>query len=194
MAKKHYLYHIHRKGNMDYIWTVGNQILIDNSFISLYYTKLLSYEKELINRYGGNYDIDYIIAMMEEMKWKNLVEDDMREEFNNILKRYYFLRREKALEEGRKLFRPFAPCRFHSIFLSNNIDLYYWEKIFGECSFNRYLVELDGNIFMSSDKFFPNEKLLFDNQVECSKEYWKPKVKSLIQNEFIFQGNAKILK
>lgn len=193
MAKET-LYHIHRKGNMDDIWTTGNQILVDNNFISLYYTRLLSDEKALINRYGENYDIDYIIAMMEEMKCKNLIADDLKQEFNNMLKGYYFLRREKALEEGRKLFSPTAPCRFHSIFLSNNIDLYYWENIFGEYSFNRFLVELDGNIFMSSDRFFPNEKLLFDNQVECSKEYWKPKVKSLIRNEFIFQGNAKILK
>ena len=86
----------------------------------------------------------------------------MKEEFNKMLKGSYFLRREKALEEGRKLFNSTAPCRFHSIFSSNKIDLYYWEKIFGECSFNRFLVELDGNIFISSDRFFPNEKLLFD--------------------------------
>lgn len=193
MVKKT-LYHIHRKGNMDHIWTTGSQILVDNNFVSLYYVGLLNDENSLINRYSENYDIDYIIAMMEEMTYKNLVEDDMKKEFNKILKGYYFLRREKALEEGRKLFNPTAPCRFHSIFLSNKIDLYYWEKIFGGCSFNRFLVEVEGNIFMSSDRFFPDETLLFDNQVERSKEYWVRKTKSLIRNEFIFQESAKILK
>lgn len=188
------LYHIHRKGNKDYVWFRGNQILVDNDFTSLYYEKLLREEKILIKRYGESYDIDYIIAMMEEMKYKNLVEDDMKAAFNRTLNVYYFLRREKALEEGRKIFRPTAPCRFHSIFLSDRIDLWYWEKVFKECSFNRFLVELDGNIFMSSDNFFPDEELFFDNQVECSNGYWNPKVKSLTRNEVVFQGKAKILE
>lgn len=194
MDKKNILYHVHRIGNMDDIWQKESKILIDDKFESNFYIKLLKDDNLLIKRFG-NYDIDYVIARMEEIKFNNQVEDDMHDEFNKILNRYYFLRREKALEEGRKIFAPLAPSRFHSIFLSDKFNLEYWKKVVGDNSFKIFMLELKGNLFVSSDKYFPDSELLFDLQVEKSEEYWKPKIKKLTPNkEFIFQGESKIIK
>ena len=193
MNTKSKLYHVHRNGNMDNQWYLGAEIKIDNNFENIFYTKLLEDERILTKRYG-NYDIDYIIAMMEKMKFNNLVKDDIFDEFNKLLNRYYCLRREKALEEGRKLFAPEAPSRLHSIFLTDEVNLHYWKKLVGDNSFKIFLLQLEGNLFMSSDEYFPDPKLMYDIQVEQSKEYWNPKIKKLTPHkEFIFQGKGKII-
>lgn len=65
----------------------------------------------------------------------------------------------------------------------------------GDNSFKIFLLKLEGNLFISSDEYFPNPKLMFDIQVEQSKEYWKPKIKKLSPHkEFIFQGESTIIK
>lgn len=190
---KNYLYHVHRNGNMDHLWYIGNKIKISPNFEGTLYTSLLEEEQKLIERYG-NYDIDYIITTMEEIQLNNFVEEDMIEDFHQMLNRYYFLRREKALEEGRKLYATNTPSRLHSLFLTDRFDLYYWINRIGGNSFKYFLLELEGNLFVSSDKYFPEHTLPFDIQVEQSKEYWKPKVKKRMSNkEFLFQGDAKII-
>lgn len=132
---------------MDDLWSIGATIEIDNNFESIFYKKLLEDEKMLIKRYE-DYDIDYIIAMMEEMKFNNSVEDDMHDEFDQILGQYYFLRKEKALEEGRKIFAPSAPSRLHSIFLTDQFNLHYWKIMVGDNSFKTFLLELEGNLLV----------------------------------------------
>ena len=179
---------------MDHLWQVSKQILIDTNFTSLFYVRLLNVENQLIKRYGEDYDLDYIIRIMEDMKKRNFVEDDLKADFDQILNSYYLLRREKALEEGRRLFNPSAPCRYNSIFLCNGLDLYYWSKMIGGHSFDKFLLELEGNIFMSSDVYFPEQKLITANQVEESINYWQPKKKCLSRNEYLFQGTARIIK
>lgn len=188
------LYHIHRNGNMDNLWYVGSKIKVDDNFNSLFYTKLLDEEKKLIERYGV-YDIDYIITKMEEIKCRNIIEDDMNYDFDLLLRRYYFLRREKALEEGRKIFNLDAPSRLHSIFLTDFLNKGYWISRIGDNSFSTFLLDLDGNLFVSSDTLFPYYKSSFAIQVEQSKKYWQPKLKRLAPHkEFLFQGECKIVR
>lgn len=187
------LYHVHRSCNCDSLWYVGSKMLVDDSFNNFFYANLLEEDKKLTERYG-DYDIDYIISMMEENKAKNLVDDSLYEDFVKLLNCYYILRREKALEEGRRLYAPGAPSRMHSIYLTDVDSLHYWKNVVGNGSCKIFLLELDGNLFVSSDKYFPDSNLFFDNQVELSKEYWKPKVKSLTPREYVFQGRANIVK
>ena len=187
------LYHVHRSGNCDSLWYVGSEMLVDDNFNNFFYANLLEEDKKLIERYG-DYDIDYIISMMEEIKSKDLIEDSLYSDFIKLLNRYYILRREKALEEGRKLYIPRAPSRMHSIYLTDDSCLHYWKNVVGNGSCKIFLLELDGNLFVSSDKLFPDNSLLFDNQVELSKDYWKPKVKSLTPKEYVFQGKINIVK
>lgn len=195
MSQNKCLYHIHRRGTFDELWQVGNTIVVDENFESRFWSNLTLDDYELKKYWGEDYDIDFVIATMEEMKCKNQVEEDMKEQFEITLLSYYFFRREHALEEGRKLFAPSAPKRFKSLFLSNYFNLYYWKIQVGEKHFQKFLLELDGETFTSSDLYFPSRTLTFENQVEASKEYWQPKIKKLtLCQETLFQGTAKIIK
>lgn len=184
------LSHIHRQGNFEEIWIPGNKIVIDESFNSAFYLKLLEIEQTILDKYK-EYDIDFIIAMMEEMISKNLVEDDCIYEFKTLLEGYYLLRREQALEEARKLYNPTAPSRFHSIYLTDNTNLGYWGYLVGDNDYKVFTLELNGTLFTSSDDYFPDKKLLFDLQVENAKAYWKPK-EIASKKEYIFKGIATI--
>lgn len=195
MENRKYMYHIHRKYNNDEFWQVGNTIIVDENFEAIYWQKLLQNDYILKERYGDNYDIDYIISTMEEIEERNFVEDEISNQVEKYLISYYFLRREQALEEGRKLYAPDAPRRYNCIFLSNRTDLFYWKKVVGDYRFQKFLLELEGKTFTTSDKFFPSHTLTLENQVEASKDYWKPKIKEKTPHqETLFQGTAKIIK
>lgn len=187
------LYHIHRYNDISNLKAIGDILTIDNNYNSMFYKKLLTEEETLVKRYN-NYDIDYIICMMEEVKEKYTLSKEQLENLNKLLKNYYFLRREKALEEGRKIFNFSAPSRLHSLFLTDENDLNYWKTIFKDYSYKIFLLELYGNLFVSSDELFPDNNLPFDLQIEKSKEYWKPDIrKYTLKKEFVFQGTYKIL-
>lgn len=187
------LYHIHRLNNNDNIWQRDTKIKIDNSFTPVFYKKLQSEEQILIDRYG-DYDIDYFISIMGELKFKNQIEEELMPSFLHFLNSLYFLRREQALEEGRKLYNPEAPSRLHSIFLTDESSLTYWIKVIGAKAYEKFLVNAEGNIFLSSDTFFPDETLFLDRQIEKSKSYWQPELKKVkSRKEYLFQGNLTIL-
>ncbi len=186
------LYHIHRKENIDEIWYIGNKIVVDDHFDALFWTELSKINQKLWKRYG-DYDIDYMIAIMEEMKYNDCIEE--KSDFNSLLKELYFLRRELALEEGRKLYNPTAPSRLHSIFLTDLKNIDYWKKIMSREAFDIFKVKVNGNLFESSDKFFLEPTMCFDTQVEKSKDYWNPKMKVILpRKELLFQGECQIIK
>lgn len=195
MNNQKYMFHIHRQNNMDNLWQVGNTIIVDDNFEAMYWQKLLQNDYILKMRYGINYDIDYIISTIEETEERTFAEDEISNQIEKYLISCYFLRREQALEEGRKIYAPDAPKRYNSLFLSNRHDLFYWEKVIGDNRFQKFLLELDGQTFTTSDTFFPLHTLTLENQVEASKDYWKPKIKKkTLQQETLFQGTAKIIK
>jgi len=191
MEKKR-LYHIHRMETMDDIWNQNTKIEITKNSMGYFFQKLLESEKILIERYG-QYDIDYIIARMEELKYLNLVEEEHFRTFERYLNHFYFLRREVALEEGRKIYAQTAPSRIHCLFLTDDMDLEYWKSIVGKNEYVTYLLELEGDLFVSSDRYFPDSTLLLEKQIEKSKEYWQPKSLT-IRKEYLFQGKARIVK
>lgn len=191
MEKKR-LYHIHRMETMDDIWNQNTKVEITKNSMGYFFQKLLESEKILIERYG-QYDIDYIIARMEELKYLNLVEEESFRTFERYLNHFYFLRREMALEEGRKIYAQTAPSRIHCLFLTDDMDLEYWKSIVGKNEYVTYLLELEGELFVSSDRYFPDSTLLLEQQIEKSKEYWQPKSLS-IRKEYLFQGKARIVK
>lgn len=189
------IFHIHRKENFDEIWKPENRITIDDKFNSVFYSQLQEFDRILIERYS-DYDIDYVIAMMEEMLHKELVQEDYLEEFKKLQKQFKLLRRENALEEGRKLYNPTAPSRMHSIFLTFQDGVGYWANQVGNNNYQVFSMDiLNGNMFISSDGYFPDQDLMYDIQVEKSEYYWQPKKKELtLNNEILFQGSVRIIK
>lgn len=192
---KNNLYHIHRIGRMDDVWNTGNTIDIDNNYQTAYYKTLIEEENRLIKRYGNNYDIDFIVAMVEELQFEYAFDKDKLKILKKLINNYYFLRREKAMEEGRKIFASDAPSRFYSLYLTDKNNLNYWIKKIGANSYKVFLLETEGREFVSSDQYFPDCTRPFEVQVEQSKEYWQPKIKKLTPHqEILFQGVSKIIQ
>lgn len=208
-------YHIRKNKNNDENSKLGSYIKIDNSFNTSLYLKLLKEEKDLLERFKSEVnitlkyytkedfdkimdeymklDLDSKIQNMESLKARNLIKEESKKDFNELLIRYYLLRREKALEVGRKIFNSSAPSRNHSLVLINEEDLYYYIRKSGVKRYDLLLLEVYGNAFVTSDTLFPDVRLDFDKQVEDSKRYWQPK-KMVIRKEILFQGKAKIIK
>ena len=186
------LYHIHRMDRNNPLWVPGNEIIIDDSYNTFFYEELLKEDEKLRKRYN-DYDIDFIICMMEEIKLRNIISENNMDDYQKLLDRYYFLRRELALEYGRKEFNHNAPSRLHSLYLTNKRDLPFWKNIFENTNYQVFKLELDGNIFETSDTLFPHRDLAYDIQILESNIYWNP---SYIygEREYLFQGKAKILE
>lgn len=194
MVEKKVLYHIHRTGFMDPLWHIGNTVQIDSNFKGFFYTQILKEEEILIKRYGKNYDIDYLIKIMKKMKSDHILDTNTDNKMDEILNHFYFIRRERALEDGRLLFAPDSPSRLHSLFFTDKQNLSYWIACIKTDNSKIFLLDLEGTFFESSDKYFPNPLLNLSAQVEQSKAYWKPERKKLtLHKEFLFQGKGRIL-
>jgi len=185
------LYHVHRKGIKDELWYQGNALLIDDSFNTIFYERIQEDEEALKAKYG-DYDIDLIIKYMERLKIMEFSDKDFERRFNIFLNQLYFLRREKALEMGRLIYKSDAPSRYHSLYLSNESDLSHWQQIVGKKLYDSYLLELDGKIFETSDELFPRTDLPLEAQIEEARKYWQPNLKRTRHKEYLFQGKCFI--
>ncbi len=119
MLKKRKLYHIHRKGNFDDLWQVGNTLIVDDNFESFFHVKDCEDNENIRKVFGENYDIDHLILITEKAILENMTEKIKMIDLKRFLEDLYFMRREQALEEGRKLYAPNAPSRNHSLFLTD---------------------------------------------------------------------------
>lgn len=186
------LYHVHRKGIKDELWYPGSTIIIDEAYNTVFCERIKEDEEALKAKYG-DYDIDSIIKYMERLKTMEFSDQDFKRRFNILLNQLYFLRREKALEIGRTLYRSDAPSRYHSLYLCDEADLLYWEEKVGKSFYDDYLLELDGITFVSNDEFFPDNHLPLELQVEASKNYWQPNLnRDSLYKEYLFQGTARV--
>jgi len=145
-------WHIHRLGFYDELWCEGQKLVIDENFSSNFYQNYSLREDALTKQYGS-YDIDEVIKNLESIREYKDLEYKLYHAFSSLAQNLYIFRREKALEEGRKLYNPDAPSRLHAIYLTNFESLQYWQvnvnmgKVFS--------VDVRGQIFVSSDILFP---------------------------------------
>lgn len=188
MEAKGLFYHFHRLGTHDDVWLVDRSLDITRDFQSSFYENVLLREKILKEKYP-EYDIDEIVKAFELMEEKKDTDYPL---FSSEINAYHILRRELALEEGRKIYNNSAPSRLHSVYLTDEESLYYWVQYVGICG-RLFELKVDGEIFESSDYLFPDIKASFEEQVVNSKNYWKPKKLSIsMPKEYLFQGKIEI--
>ncbi|MCX4365559.1 MAG: DUF2441 domain-containing protein [Bacilli bacterium] len=183
-------WHVHRLGFYDDLWCEGQELEIDENFSSNFYQNYSLREDALTKQYGS-YDIDEVIKNLESIREYKDLEYKLYHAFSSLAQNLYIFRREKALEEGRKLYNPDAPSRLHAIYLTNFESLQYWHvnvdmgKVFS--------VDVRGQIFVSSDILFPTITADLDEQVRESKSYWQPKKLTLdMPIEYLFQGELRV--
>lgn len=186
-------YHYHRLGSHDELWQDEKNILVDDDFASSFYESIITEQRELEKRFG-DYEIDKIIMAMENVKRREKLNYGLYHIMDYGVNGCYMLRRELALEEGRKIFNPSAPSRLHTVYLTDKESIIYWYRYLGGVS-KVYKVEALGEVFESSDYLFPNIQAPLEKQIEDSKEYWQPKKLSYgLPREYLLKGSLRIKK
>lgn len=212
-VKNKKMYHIHRNGVYDDIWQLGNELIIDNSFVAFFNSKrdipsgvrtkngtirsLDKYIEEVINGLNTDEKIIDLKNLSEEEFLKKgkflcqVLEDSMLKIRNLSLKN-----REESLEEIRKGKYPNLPSRYHCIWVCDKKSLDYWKTKLRKDSII-YEVELNGELFKSSDSFLPEDGEKKEKQKIQADKYWNPVFIDDDQErtaEYLFQGKVKIIK
>lgn len=212
-VKNKEMYHIHRNGVYDDIWQVGNEVIVDEDFITLFNSDRdvpsgvrckdgsISSLDRFIEKVIKGLDTDEKILNLKQLS---------DEEFVNKGKYFYYMlkdcmvkirslalkNREEALEAVRKEKYPKLPSRYHCIWVCNEENLDFWLSKLRKDSII-YKVELNGELFKSSDSFLPEDGEKKENQKIEADKYWNPKFTDDDQErtaEYLFQGKVKILE
>jgi len=196
------MYHYHKVGIYDEIWQVGNEIIVDENFISHYCTVLSEFDTtvpcapdghpESFDRVLTHYLSEEELSNLDLQMLKQLLEESKR-----IIKNTNIFKRELALEECRKKYFPTLPSRLHSIWVTDEENLEFWQSQLNKGDLELFELELYGELFESSDLFIPDDELSMGDSIVKSRRYWDPDfdtISSRKQVEFLFQGNVKILR
>ena len=193
--EKQELYHFHKAGCYDHFWRVGNTINVSIDFKSSTYKRFCDFTtasstftkdkanlQDVINYYFESGEINGKIAM-------KIIEEAYRVSF-----RANEFKRESALENFRVNNNYMYPSRLHSMYLTDEKGILEWSKKFGRSNLELYRVEIEGNIFKTSEFFIPDETLPYDKFYEKSYYYWNPNFKKAPEdsNEYLVQGKVLI--
>ena len=199
-VKNKVMYHYHKLGLYDNIWQVGNELIVSDNFNS-YYGKIINNFNTAVKYNNGSVSLEMIIEkILKEIGIENIdlktIEYLLKDSLNIITNTNIF-NRELMLEDLRKDNFPNLPSRLHSIWVTDDKSLDFWEK---QMSNNKklvlYRVLLTGNMFKSSDTFIPDNNLTVKEMYEKSFKYWNPSFseEDLCKAEYLFQGKVKVLE
>ena len=199
-VKNKVMYHYHKLGLYDNIWQVGNELIVSDNFNS-YYGKIINNFNTAVKYNNGSISLEMIIEkILKEIGIENIdlktIEYLLKDSLNIITNTNIF-NRELMLEDFRKDNFPNLPSRLHSIWVTDDKSLDFWEK---QMSNNKklvlYRVLLTGNMFKSSDTFIPDNNLTVKEMYEKSFKYWNPSFseEDLCKAEYLFQGKVKVLE
>lgn len=189
------LYHLHKKGNHDKLWHEKSTIKINENFKNAMYQRYQNFSTGIPIEGGGYINLyDLILAM----KQNNLTSEIV----NNLINYSYHIsfyasefKRETALENYRLHKNYTYPSRLHSIYLTDELGIESWCKKLGG-NLELFRVEVEGNIFKTSEFFIPDETLSYEQAFNESFHYWNPNFKKAPNdaNEYLIQGNIKVLE
>ena len=121
----------------------------------------------------------------------------MKSYLNNYLHKNGMYRRESVLEEVRREKYIEKPSRYHCMWLTNEESLDSWIMLLSaeKDHFSVFEMELDGNLFCSTDELLPDPDHKLKEIYEEAEKYWNPTPKDIedsIKREYIFEGIAKV--
>ena len=191
------MYHFKNNNHYNEIWQPGNEITIDDNYLSAFYQNCLYSTPSVITK--DNKEVTFYKIIDNYLKEEQNSETYIRllKEASIILKNYANTKRELVLEEYRKKFYPNLPSRKNSIWLATEKQLDFWEKtlLLKETKGKLFKVEVTGNLFKSSDLYIPDDELSVKEIYEYAEKYWNPNLTNIDEEktEYLFQGNLKIL-
>lgn len=191
------MYHIHTSNKYDDIWTIGNEITIDDNFLSYFYESLLNFTGRVPVIGGGEESFASVIKGYLKHNLDNETYIKLLKEASNMLSKFQMSRRELVLENYRKKFFPNLPSRKNSIWLCDEKSLEFWKSKL-ELNNTKKLFEVSatGNLFESSDNLLPDDNSSINEGFSQCERYWNPEKDKIDETcrEYLFQGKIKILR
>ena len=199
------LYHIHKFNDIKDDFKVGD-ILETNDLNRLRKDQLncsSSYLKEVVKNDKGTFNmyepLDSLLEMekLEKMSREEIVKTvDLLKEYihNNGI-----YRRESVLEEVRRESFIELPSRYKCMWLTDEECIESWLRLLGtkEGHYSINEMELDGNLFCSTDDLLPNYYEPIKNIYADAYRYWGRTQQNLDESdkrEYLFEGQAKVLR
>ena len=199
------LYHIHRANDFDNFFEENNSFIVDNIANSMRRSTLnrsLSYVERSEKK--GDITVDYrgrITELLNIEKISKLSDDkkkDLVRFVHDIIANMEIDFRELILEEVRRSNFNDRPSRYSCMWLTDLESLPYWEKeIVSDNGIKIFEVDVDGNLFVSTDTLLPYGYKKKEHIYEEAFKYWNPKeedLKDAKDKEYLFEGRVKVLK
>ena len=189
------LYHIHSHNSYDDLYKVGNTITIGESYNSMTQELMDSGATKKYNSYINDY-VDFQ-ELFEYMCIKRDTAEIISKKLGCFLTDVRMNSREFILEQIRLTIDKELPSRYKCIWLTDEESLGFWKKSFKNRLDSIYKVEVDGNLFTSSESLLPNPTALHKEMYEQAYKYWQPDqeyLKNAKDKEYLFTGELKILK
>ena len=159
-----------------------------------YCSKTEEIDGKIINHYE---DISSLLKY-DDLKRKS--ESEIKKILDIIESFHYSVcleKREMILEEVRREKYSDKPSRYNCMWLTDEECISSWILLLdakeGNYSINE--MELDGNIFVSTDELLPNTIHKTVDMYNEAHEYWNPtkeQLESSIKREYLFEGYAKV--
>lgn len=203
-VKDKIMYHYHNKDIYSDIWQVENEIIVDDNFDSYFCKRAKEYTpavdvqfKNDVRKESFDYFLEEYLDEEEFNKIDRKLAMQMLRETIGIIRNGNLCRREYLLEEYRKNNYPSLPSRFHSIWVTDEDSLEFWERKLSKSDYLKLCkLQITGELFKSSDLYLPNNEFTMEEMYESSEKYWNPDLSYEVANEraeYLFQGKVKIL-
>ena len=209
-------YHLHTKGNKDYLWKEHSEFVVDQKWNNRIYKRCANFTTsvkssnypeltEIINYLlciGGYSQIEDLVNIKDLLNvcishgtdkktLKRLLKDSLVAMNNaNIFKR------EMALEAYRKDNTPTLPSRMHSLYVTTKDGVDYWQSLLIDGDLDVYKLDIAEEPFIGNEQLLPSEELSYQDTYKQAAKYWHPKLKKVnpLYNEYLVQGRVRVLK
>lgn len=198
-------YNIHRSNQYDDLYYEGSSFIVGdkpnqlrNDFLSRSITYIDHTEKK--NDITINYrkplrdliNVEKISSMSDKEKIElvNMVYGNLHDIEIDL--------RELILEDVRLRYFNDRPSRNSCMWITDYKSLSYWKRnLKSKSEVSIFEVDVDGNLFVSTDTLLPYGYLSSEHIYEQSFKYWNPKeedLKNAKDKEYLFEGRVKILR
>lgn len=133
----------------------------------------------------------------------NKVDEETKRRMRTSIEAYVYneglFRRESILEEVRLRDFSSRPSRYSCMWLTDEECIDSWVILLNakENYYNVFEMELDGNLFCSTDELLPEKDDKIKDIYEEARKYWNPTKEELensIKREYLFEGKARVKK
>ncbi len=191
------MYHIHRPNQYDELWQAGNELIIDDTFVSECGMAIPYFNTNVICDDDSVRSLEGFLKGYLEQGVENL---DL-ETIQLLLKDSYRIihnanraKCEAALEICRRQKFKLCPSRLHSIWVTDKDNIDFWSDILT----GKEIFELDltGRLFKTSDIYIPDNHLSLAQAIKEAENYWNPVFteEAEAKKEYLFQGQVLIKK